>query len=88
MSDNQAFFIQMEVQINRKQPYQSYLLRLWQAEKNISTCGDWRASLENPHTGEILNFSSLERLFEFLADQCRNEASSQGMSSVKGALNG
>jgi hypothetical protein len=53
---------------NKKSPYLSYLLRLW------STSGArpavWRASLENPHTGERLGFSTLERLFSFLQDQC------------------
>ncbi len=78
----------MEVPINRKQPYQSYLLRLWQIEKNTSTCGDWRASLENPHTGEVLNFSSLEHLFEFLADQCRNDIPLQGVLMQNGAPQG
>lgn len=43
--------------------YRSYLMRLWQVQ------GAWRASLEDPHTGERLVFSTLERLFTFLSDQ-------------------
>ena len=74
----------MEVNISQNQSsYRSYLLRLWQVGKDLTPGEAWRASLENPHTGEILKFSSLERLFEFLADQCRNDVSLQGTSSVK-----
>jgi hypothetical protein len=36
----------------------------------------WRASLENPHTGERLGFSNLERLFAFLIDQTSIEIDS------------
>ncbi len=51
--------------------YKSYLLRLWQAQ----TAGGmvWRASLEEPHTGTRLGFSSLQRLHEFLLDQTTAE---------------
>lgn len=42
--------------------YQAYMLRLWQDEAGT----DWRASLENPHTGERRGFASLEALFTFL----------------------
>ncbi len=54
--------------MNKQKRYQSYLLRLWLTadEKGLV----WRASLENPHTGERLTFATLERLFAFLEDQC------------------
>ncbi len=75
----------MEVNITQKQfSYLSYLLRLWQAGKGLPPEQVWRASLENPHTGEILNFTSLQRLFEFLTDQCRFDLSSQGTPSENG----
>ena len=45
----------------------SYLLRLWPVHQQDQTA--WRASLENPHTGELLGFATLERLFAFLEDQ-------------------
>jgi hypothetical protein len=35
---------------------------LWQEGKDTN----WRASLENPHTGERRGFSNLESLFAFL----------------------
>lgn len=50
-----------------KQPYHAYLLRLWLAHEPGGAV--WRASLENPRTGERLGFASLERLFAFLQDQ-------------------
>jgi hypothetical protein len=47
--------------------YQSYLLRLWRARSGEHTV--WRASLENPHTGERVGFASLKQLLAFLEDQ-------------------
>jgi hypothetical protein len=52
---------------SNKQPYQAYLLRLWLASEQGKVV--WRASLENPGTGERLGFANLERLFVFLQDQ-------------------
>jgi hypothetical protein len=52
-----------------KQPpgYLSYLLRLWQAGSRDRTV--WRASLENPMTGERRGFATLKELFTFLETQ-------------------
>ena len=49
---------------NGQQNYFSYLLRLWR----VTAAGKmtWRASLENPHSGEVLAFANLEALFVFL----------------------
>ncbi len=44
--------------------YQSYLLRLWRATQDGEVT--WRASLENPHTGERSGFANLEALFDDL----------------------
>jgi hypothetical protein len=49
------------------QLYHAYLLRLWSANERGKVV--WRASLENPQTGERLGFANLERLFGFLQDQ-------------------
>jgi hypothetical protein len=49
------------------QDYHSYLLRLWRVTSARETT--WRASLENPHTGECSGFPSLEALFRHLQDQ-------------------
>jgi hypothetical protein len=42
--------------------YFSYLLRMWRTGKESA----WRASLEDPQTGERVGFGSLEALWEFL----------------------
>ena len=44
--------------------YQAYLLRLWQAGDGDQP--QWRASLEDPRSGEVKGFSSLEEMFEFI----------------------
>lgn len=46
--------------------YCSYLLRLWRAE---TFDPGWRASLEDPRTGERIGFASLEQLFAYLMDK-------------------
>jgi len=43
------------------------MLRLWQAGSRDGK-SVWRASLENPHTGERLAFGDTKALFAFLAD--------------------
>ncbi len=68
----------MENAIHPQPPYHSYLLRLWQVGTEDTPGQVWRASLENPHTGEVLNFTSLGRLFEFLVDQCSSEPPPEG----------
>lgn len=45
--------------------YVAYMLRLWQAGSRGGRPA-WRASLENPHTGERLAFGDEEALFAFL----------------------
>jgi hypothetical protein len=53
-----------------KQPsHQTYLLRLWPACPSGAGRVVWRASLENPHTGQRLGFASLEALFVYLMEQ-------------------
>ena len=51
--------------------YLAYMLRLWQVRQDADTVHDdpkaaWRASIENPHTGERRGFPNLEALFAFL----------------------
>ena len=50
-----------------KQPvgYLSYLLRLWRT----GNTGSWKASLEDPQTGQRLGFKSLNTLFDFLTQR-------------------
>jgi len=47
--------------------YQAYMLRIWTEKDQNSTTQ--HASLEDPHTGKIWGFSSLEALFDFLSNQ-------------------
>ncbi len=46
---------------DRKRRYLAYLLRLWQVWDKGQT--DWRASVENAHTGEQQGFAGLAELF-------------------------
>jgi hypothetical protein len=58
----------MSNECDRSPTYLSYMLRLWQAG---SRGGQqvWRASLEDPHTGERQAFGDVEALVTFLADK-------------------
>lgn len=53
-------------------PYLSYLLRLWWEdgwEHGDRDRGEWRASLQDPHTQEMRVFADMEALFEFLLEE-------------------
>ncbi len=50
--------------------YLSYLLRLWQASSGGELV--WRASLEDPHTGEWRGFACLAELIAFLEEKMRD----------------
>ncbi len=56
--------------ISDKTGYRSFLLRLWLMKQNGVRI--WRASLENPRTGEQQSFPSLEDLVDFLHDLCKD----------------
>ena len=45
----------------------SYILRLWCESE--PQAGNWRASLEDPSTGERFGFASLEQLFVFIMER-------------------
>lgn len=47
--------------------YRAFLLRLWSVEQSGQVV--WRASLEDPQTGELLGFAGLALLFDFLKDK-------------------
>ncbi len=49
--------------------YQAYLLRLWLTGEDESAV--WRASLEDPHTGERHGFADVNSLLAFLAETYR-----------------
>ena len=52
---------------HKHRQYISYLLRLWRADGDEADV--WRASLEDPHTGQRIGFADLQRLFAFLVEQ-------------------
>jgi hypothetical protein len=45
--------------------YHTFLLSLW---AEAGGAPSWRCSLENPHTGERMGFTSLEELAGYLRD--------------------
>jgi len=51
--------------------YQAYLLRMWRVPWKGRW--QWRASLENPRTGERQVFAGLEQLFAFLSERCGSQ---------------
>jgi len=57
----------MGVEGGEQRRYIAYMLRLWQAG-NPPARLVWRASLEDPHSGERLAFRDQEALFAFLRD--------------------
>jgi len=49
--------------------YMAFLLRMWQ-EGHL---GEWRITLENPHSGERHAFHSLALLFAFLEERTAHQ---------------
>jgi len=45
--------------------YLAYLLRFWREEEAVS----WRATIEDPHTGEKRSFAAPEDVWDFLQNQ-------------------
>ncbi len=56
----------------RERRYLSFLLRLWCINQN--GCETWRASLEDPRTGEQRGFASLNLMLDFLMEQLQPTA--------------
>ena len=55
--------------INEAPRYQAYLLRLWLAGDDDAAV--WRASLEDPRTGERRGFADVDGLLAFLSETYR-----------------
>lgn len=55
----------------QRREYLAFMVRLWRAGDPPAPgqTTNWRASLENPHTGERLGFGSLTELFIFLMEE-------------------
>ena len=68
--------------MNRPAPYLSYLLRLWWEDgwergEPASDRGEWRASLQDPHTQEVRVFPDLDTLFQFLLSETAGRVSGE-----------
>lgn len=50
--------------------YWVFMIRLYRS--GDAELAEWRASLEDPHTGERFNFATLEALFSFLKNCTQN----------------
>lgn len=69
---------------SRKLRYLSFLLRLWPVKQNGGEI--WRASLENPRTGERRGFASLELLMAFLHEQIQAEEDESNTTRFLGQM--
>jgi hypothetical protein len=49
--------------------YRAYLLRLWREGNNEN---GWRASLEDPHSGHLMRFATVQQLYQFLDKTMRS----------------
>jgi len=58
--------------MNEAPRYQAYLLRLWVAGDDDAAV--WRASLEDPRTGERRGFADVNDLLTFLSETYRQVA--------------
>ncbi len=52
--------------MEKRAPYLAFLLKLWPVVSKSKSRFLWRASLENPYTGERYGFQDLDTLLNFL----------------------
>ncbi len=57
-------------------PYVSFLLRIWQVSD--ASEDTWRASLEDPHTHQLIVFRSLDMLVHYLEEQTTKSVRANG----------
>lgn len=72
VADRRAFVENVSKEVGMSGDYFSYLLRLWREEEGTAV---WRASLQDPRTGERVGFAYLDELFEFLRHHVKANAS-------------
>ena len=65
-------------------PYISYLLRMWRSGESEQAA--WRASLENPMTGQRHGFRTLADLFAFLEKMSQSENDQEPIRNGKAKL--
>ena len=62
--------------------YLAFLIRLWKE----GGASPWRASIENPHTGERATFAELRLLFEYLQNRASESSDPAAPTRPKGAV--
>jgi hypothetical protein len=62
--------------------YVSYLLRLWREKGEQTT--RWRASLQDPHSGDRVGFAHLDELVAFLREQIGLAPPAEGLVRDEG----
>lgn len=72
--------------MNASPNYMAYLLRLWLAGDGDQP--EWRASLEDPGTGEVRGFSDLEEMVSYLREVANGgQKDGTRMNPVEGGRN-
>lgn len=65
-----------------KNRYLSFMLRLWSGFTEGSS--GWRASLEDPETGERQGFADMQQLFVYLRERTEGGEDTQAEAEVDG----
>lgn len=63
--------------MENKPTYLAFLLKVWPVVSKSGQGSPWRASLENPYTGERQGFQDLDTLMSFLKTLIREETRDQ-----------
>ena len=71
-----------EKPLKQQRKYVSYLLRLWR--ETGAEEAQWRASLQNPHTGERTGLASIGDLLAFLEEETEPTLSSSQHQADEG----
>jgi hypothetical protein len=62
--------------------YRAFMLRMWSVERSGQAV--WRASLEDPHSGEMLGFPNIEALIAYLRDLVGNcQVEGDGIQAIE-----
>ncbi len=63
--------------MENRRTYLAFLLKIWPVMSKSNLESSWRASLENPYTGERQGFQDLDTLLKFLKTLTREETRDQ-----------
>jgi hypothetical protein len=65
---------------NEATDYRSYLMRLWRVKEGDRDV--WRASLQDPQSGERISFATIEALFAYLQEQLERAPDREGITEA------